>query len=45
MPRQHVEEVEGAPVRLGSFLDNTRRRVTKLSGQRRNDLNALGMRW
>ncbi|MFD5574506.1 helicase associated domain-containing protein [Streptomyces cadmiisoli] len=25
VPRQHVETVEGAPVRLGAFLDNTRR--------------------
>ncbi|KOV70063.1 helicase, partial [Streptomyces sp. AS58] len=45
VPRQHVETVEGTPVRLGSFLDNTRRRATKLSAQRRNDLDELGMRW
>ncbi|MER5757560.1 Helicase associated domain protein [Streptomyces sp. NPDC002088] len=43
--RQHVELVDGEPVKLGSFLDNTRRRAAKLSEQRRADLNALGMRW
>ncbi|MEU4351840.1 helicase associated domain-containing protein [Streptomyces sp. NPDC023838] len=32
-------------VKLGTFLDNTRRRAAKLPAQRRNDLDALGMRW
>ncbi|MFK8906241.1 Helicase associated domain protein [Streptomyces sp. YS-3] len=35
----HVE------VKLGMFLDNTRRRAAKLPAQRRNDLDALDMRW
>ncbi|WP_053758323.1 helicase associated domain-containing protein [Streptomyces sp. AS58] len=45
VPRQHVETIEGTPLRLGAFLDNTRRRTTKLNEQRRADLNALNMRW
>ncbi|MGW2964402.1 helicase associated domain-containing protein [Streptomyces sp. NPDC001220] len=45
VPRQHVEDVDGEPVKLGAFLDNTRRRATKLSPQRRADLDQLGMRW
>ncbi|MET8788467.1 Helicase associated domain protein [Streptomyces sp. NPDC004589] len=45
VPRKHVEEVDGMAVRLGSFLDNTRRRAAKLTEQRRADLDQLGMRW
>lgn len=45
VPRKHVETVGGEPVRLGSFVDNSRRRATKLSPERRADLDALGMRW
>ncbi|MET8788401.1 Helicase associated domain protein [Streptomyces sp. NPDC004589] len=45
VPRKHVEEVDGTAVRLGSFLDNTRRRAAKLTAQRRADLDQLGMRW
>lgn len=36
---------EPVEVKLGMFLDNTRRRATKLTTQRRNDLDQLGMRW
>ncbi|MEU5438897.1 hypothetical protein AB0G73_36970, partial [Streptomyces sp. NPDC020719] len=36
---------EPAEVKLGMFLDNTRKRATKLTTQRRADLDALGMRW
>ncbi|WP_425587306.1 Helicase associated domain protein [Streptomyces mexicanus] len=43
--RKHVEVVDGTPVKLGSFLDNTRRRANKLTPQRRADLDALDMRW
>ncbi|MEU4352900.1 Helicase associated domain protein [Streptomyces sp. NPDC023838] len=32
-------------VKLGTFLDNTRRRADKLSEERHNELDALGMRW
>ncbi|MEU2674665.1 helicase associated domain-containing protein [Streptomyces sp. NPDC007164] len=32
-------------VKLGTWLDNVRKRADKLSAQRRADLNALGMRW
>ncbi|MGY5060025.1 helicase associated domain-containing protein [Streptomyces sp. 900105755] len=45
VPRKHVEDVNGEPVKLGAFLDNTRRRATKLSPQRRAHLDQLGMRW
>ncbi|MEU0971353.1 Helicase associated domain protein [Streptomyces sp. NPDC005917] len=43
--RRHVELVDGEPIKLGAFLDNTRRRAGKLSQQRRADLDRLGMRW
>ncbi|MER5370868.1 helicase associated domain-containing protein [Streptomyces sp. NPDC002722] len=32
-------------VKLGTWLDNTRKRAAKLPEQRRADLDALGMRW
>ncbi|WP_326763461.1 helicase associated domain-containing protein [Streptomyces sp. NBC_01591] len=34
-----------AVVKLGTWLDNVRKRAAKLPEQRRADLNALGMRW
>ncbi|OIJ64992.1 helicase [Streptomyces mangrovisoli] len=51
--RTHVElittdEGDGGQehaVKLGAFVDNTRRRAEKLSTERRADLDALGMRW
>ncbi|MGW3289776.1 helicase associated domain-containing protein [Streptomyces sp. NPDC001002] len=43
--RGHVEHVDGVDVRLGSFLDNTRRRADKLPPERRAALDELGMRW
>jgi len=43
--RKHVELVDGEEIKLGSFLDNTRRRAAKLSAERRAALDALGMRW
>ncbi|WP_327722143.1 helicase associated domain-containing protein [Streptomyces sp. NBC_00490] len=43
--RKHVELVDGEEIRLGSFLDNTRRRAAKLPAEQRADLDALGMRW
>ncbi|MGW4048455.1 Helicase associated domain protein [Streptomyces sp. NPDC004721] len=45
VPRQHVEAVDGTSVRLGQFVGNARRRATRLSEQRRADLDALDMRW
>ncbi len=36
---------EPVAIKLGMILDNIRRRANKLSAQRRNDLNALNMRW
>ncbi|MDX3098830.1 Helicase associated domain protein [Streptomyces sp. ME19-03-3] len=49
-PRKHVEQLtepDGAvtEVKLGQFLDNTRRRADKLTAERRAELDALGMRW
>ncbi|MGC4986766.1 Helicase associated domain protein [Streptomyces sp. DT193] len=48
--RQHVEEITGeggevVGLRLGGWLDNTRRRADKLTPQRRAELDELGMRW
>lgn len=35
----------GVVVKLGTWLDNARKRAAKLPEQRRTDLDALGMRW
>ncbi|MEV5177900.1 Helicase associated domain protein [Streptomyces flaveolus] len=47
--RKHIErlDVDGAQVdiKLGTFLDNTRRRADKLTPERRAELDQLGMRW
>ncbi|WP_328499003.1 Helicase associated domain protein [Streptomyces sp. NBC_00414] len=43
--RQHLELVNGEPIKLGAFLDNTRRRAAKLGPARRAALDELGMRW
>lgn len=45
VPRQHVEVVEGAQVRLGTFVDIARRRAVRLAPERRAEPQALGMRW
>ncbi|MDF2435146.1 MAG: hypothetical protein JWP44_4777 [Mucilaginibacter sp.] len=45
VPRKHVEKVDGVPYKLGTFLDNSRRRADKLTPERRAELTALGMRW
>lgn len=44
--RKHVEQMEdGTEVKLGGWLDNTRRRATKLTPERRAELDEFGMRW
>ncbi|MER6212254.1 Helicase associated domain protein [Streptomyces sp. NPDC001642] len=43
--RKHVEVVDGESHKLGAFLDNTRRRVGKLSPERRAQLAVLGLEW
>ncbi|MFC9842974.1 Helicase associated domain protein [Streptomyces sp. NPDC060223] len=43
--RKHVEVVDGESYRLGAFLDNARRRVGKLSQERRVQLAGLGLEW
>ncbi|MFE3167960.1 hypothetical protein [Streptomyces sp. NPDC059224] len=45
MPRTHIEDVEGDPVKPGAFISNVRRRATRLSAQRRAHLDELGMKW
>lgn len=45
VPRKVVEVVDGEQIKLGAFLDNTRRRAGRLSEQRRAALDGLGMRW
>ncbi|MEV4040497.1 helicase associated domain-containing protein [Streptomyces umbrinus] len=52
-PRKHVElidvngggEGEQEAVKLGAWLDNTRRRAAKLSPERRAQLAGLGLEW
>ncbi|MEU5323994.1 Helicase associated domain protein [Streptomyces sp. NPDC021056] len=43
--RKHVELVDGEEIKLGSFLDDSRRRAAKLPAERCADLDVLGMRW
>ncbi|MET8566277.1 Helicase associated domain protein [Streptomyces flaveolus] len=47
--RKHVERLdvdgEAVDIKLGMFLDNTRRRADKLTLERRAELDQLGMRW
>ncbi|WP_435858240.1 Helicase associated domain protein [Streptomyces olivaceoviridis] len=47
--RKHVERLdvdgETVDIKLGMFLDNTRRRADKLTPERRTELDQLGMRW
>ncbi|MEW2290939.1 helicase associated domain-containing protein [Streptomyces sp. NPDC047841] len=47
--RKHIErvDVDGVEVdiKLGTFLDNTRRRADKLTPERRTELDQLDMRW
>ncbi|MFE9685122.1 helicase associated domain-containing protein [Streptomyces sp. NPDC006285] len=53
VPRKHVETItldagdggEEMSVKLGSFVDNARRRAARLNARRRADLDSLGMRW
>ncbi|MFF5144735.1 helicase associated domain-containing protein [Streptomyces sp. NPDC013157] len=54
VPRKHLETIivgeeagsgREEVVKLGAWLDNTRRRAGKLSPQRRADLDQFGMRW
>ncbi|MFF1519878.1 helicase associated domain-containing protein [Streptomyces sp. NPDC058305] len=45
VPRKTAEDVAGEQIKLWAFLDNTRRRATELSEQRRAELDELGMRW
>lgn len=35
----------GVDIKLGTFLDNTRRRADRLTPERRAELDRLGMRW
>ncbi|MFJ1717068.1 Helicase associated domain protein [Streptomyces sp. NPDC088260] len=45
-PSGHQAGADGVVVvKLGTWLDNVRKRATKLTEQRRTDLDVLGMRW
>ncbi|KAA0927150.1 helicase associated domain-containing protein [Streptomyces apricus] len=44
-PRKHIEVVDGEEIKLGAFLDSSRRRAAKLSPERRAVLDELGIRW
>ncbi|WP_413760925.1 Helicase associated domain protein [Streptomyces sp. MMBL 11-3] len=43
--RKHIEVIDGEPIKLGAFVDNSQRRAAKLSPERRAALDELGMRW
>ncbi|MFC9955725.1 hypothetical protein ACFVIN_35845 [Streptomyces prasinus] len=46
VPRKHVEVLpDGTQVKLGTPVDNTRRRTTTLTDEQRAQWTALGMRW
>ncbi|MFD8406042.1 Helicase associated domain protein [Streptomyces anulatus] len=45
VPRAHIEETPHGPVRLGTWISNTRSRREKLSDQQREQLTALGIDW
>ncbi|MEU5324000.1 helicase associated domain-containing protein [Streptomyces sp. NPDC021056] len=45
VPRKAVETVDGVPFKIGASLDNARRRIGKLSMERRAELAALGLQW
>ncbi|GAA3265125.1 MULTISPECIES: DEAD/DEAH box helicase [Streptomyces] len=43
VPQRHIEKIEGAPVRLGQWLSNLRRRRSNLSPHRQAALSELGL--
>ncbi|MEU3323849.1 Helicase associated domain protein [Streptomyces sp. NPDC006785] len=45
VPRAHVEETPHGPVRLGTWISNTRTRRAKLTSEQREQLAALGIDW
>ncbi|MFD3641554.1 DEAD/DEAH box helicase [Streptomyces griseus] len=45
VPRAHIEETPHGPVRLGTWISNTRTRRNKLTDQQRAQLTALGIDW
>ncbi|MFL0028477.1 Helicase associated domain protein [Streptomyces sp. NBUL23] len=45
VPRAHIEETPHGPVRLGTWISNTRSRRNKLTDQQREQLAALGIDW
>ncbi|MGW7097038.1 Helicase associated domain protein [Streptomyces sp. NPDC054874] len=45
VPRAHIEETPHGPVRLGTWISNTRTRREKLTTQQREQLTALGVDW
>ncbi|WP_097974115.1 DEAD/DEAH box helicase [Streptomyces sp. gb14] len=45
VPRAHVEETPHGPVRLGTWISNTRSRRSKLSTEQREQLAELGVDW
>ncbi|MFI0763060.1 Helicase associated domain protein [Streptomyces anulatus] len=45
VPRAHIEETPHGPVKLGTWISNTRSRREKLTGEQREQLAALGIAW
>ncbi|MFD6798780.1 Helicase associated domain protein [Streptomyces cyaneofuscatus] len=45
VPRSHVEDLPDGPLKLGTWVSNTRSRRNKLSTEQREQLAALGIDW
>ncbi|MFD4795285.1 helicase associated domain-containing protein [Streptomyces anulatus] len=45
VPRAHVEGTPHGPVRLGTWISNTRSRRNKLTTEQREQLTVLGIDW
>ncbi|WP_331740364.1 Helicase associated domain protein (plasmid) [Streptomyces cyaneofuscatus] len=45
VPRAHIEDTPHGPIRLGTWISNTRSRRKRLSAQEREQLAALGIEW
>ncbi|KAB2587709.1 helicase associated domain-containing protein, partial [Streptomyces arboris] len=45
VPRAHIEDTPHGPVRLGTWISNTRSRRERLNAQQREQLAALGIDW
>ncbi|WSM02653.1 helicase associated domain-containing protein [Streptomyces sp. NBC_01718] len=44
VPQRHVEDLDTEPVRLGQWISNIRRRWDRLTSDRQQDLQDVGLR-